>query len=122
MIDALHFIRPLWLMAIPVMALTWWLVRDKAAVLVSHRFSTVRMADRIYVLERGRVVERDANGKPLRAAGTHMDVTAARQAQERLDPGDPLHERQAVRVFAEHEADVVGHADPVLPTPCEGEF
>lgn len=37
-----------------------------------------------WVQERGRVVERDATGKPVRAAGTHMDVTAARQAQERL--------------------------------------
>jgi ATP-binding cassette subfamily B protein len=35
-------------------------------VLVSHRFSTVRMADRIAVLDRGRVIEE----------GTHAELTA----------------------------------------------
>jgi ATP-binding cassette subfamily B protein len=33
------------------------LTRDRAAVLISHRFSTVRMADRIYVLREGQVLE-----------------------------------------------------------------
>jgi diguanylate cyclase (GGDEF)-like protein/PAS domain S-box-containing protein len=37
-----------------------------------------------WVLERGKVVERTAQGKPLRAAGTHMDVTATRRTEERL--------------------------------------
>jgi diguanylate cyclase (GGDEF)-like protein/PAS domain S-box-containing protein len=37
-----------------------------------------------WILERGQVVERDDDGIPLRAAGTHMDVTASRRAQERL--------------------------------------
>lgn len=33
------------------------LAKDKTAILISHRFSTVRMADRILVLEGGRIVE-----------------------------------------------------------------
>src|SRR5690606_33833316 len=33
------------------------LTRGKMAVLISHRFSTVRMADRILVLEKGRLLE-----------------------------------------------------------------
>ena len=37
-----------------------------------------------WITNRGRVVERDADGRPLRAAGTHMDVTASRCAQDRL--------------------------------------
>jgi ATP-binding cassette subfamily B protein len=42
------------------------LTRDRTAVLVSHRFSTVRMADRILVLDEGRVVE----------DGSHDDLVA----------------------------------------------
>jgi ATP-binding cassette, subfamily B, bacterial len=42
------------------------LTEGKMAVLISHRFSTVRMADRIIVLEHGRVVEQ----------GTHDDLVA----------------------------------------------
>jgi ATP-binding cassette subfamily B protein len=34
------------------------LARDKMVILISHRFSTVRIADEIVVLERGRVTER----------------------------------------------------------------
>lgn len=34
------------------------LAEDRMAILISHRFSTVRMADDIVVLERGRIVER----------------------------------------------------------------
>jgi ATP-binding cassette subfamily B protein len=44
------------------------LSQGKTAILISHRFSTVRMADRILVIEGGRVVE----------AGAHEDLVAAR--------------------------------------------
>ncbi len=37
-----------------------------------------------WILSRGRVVERNTEGKPLRAAGTHMDITEKRNAQEKL--------------------------------------
>ncbi|MDP2007902.1 MAG: PAS domain S-box protein [Rubrivivax sp.] len=38
----------------------------------------------IWVLDRGRVVERDAQGRPLRMVGTHMDISARMQAEETL--------------------------------------
>ena len=33
------------------------LAKGRTAILISHRFSTVKMADRIYVVEDGRIVE-----------------------------------------------------------------
>lgn len=46
----------------------------KMTILISHRFSTVRMADRIVVLDRGRVVEE----------GSHADLVAAGGRYARL--------------------------------------
>jgi ATP-binding cassette subfamily B protein len=40
------------------------LAEDKMAILISHRFTTVRMADQILVLDKGRVIEH----------GTHQDL------------------------------------------------
>ncbi len=37
-----------------------------------------------WILARGMIVERDKDGKALRAAGTHLDVTERKQAQEAL--------------------------------------
>jgi ATP-binding cassette subfamily B protein len=47
------------------------LVRGRMAVLISHRFSTVRMADRIVVLRGG------ADGGRVEEAGTHAELLAA---------------------------------------------
>jgi PAS domain S-box-containing protein len=38
----------------------------------------------IWVLDRGRVMERDANGVALRVVGTHMDITQRKQVQAEL--------------------------------------
>ena len=37
-----------------------------------------------WILARGKVVERDENGKALRAAGTHIDITKAKEAEAEL--------------------------------------
>jgi PAS domain S-box-containing protein len=38
----------------------------------------------LWVLSRGRVMEREPGGTPLRASGTHMDITARKQLELRL--------------------------------------
>ena len=47
------------------------LTEGKMAILISHRFSTVRMADRIIVIDRGRIVESGSHHELLRREGTY---------------------------------------------------
>ncbi len=47
------------------------LTTDKTAILISHRFSTVRMADRIYVVEGGEIRERGTHDELIAMAGTY---------------------------------------------------
>lgn len=47
------------------------LSRDKMAVLISHRFSTVRMADHIVVLDHGRVAEQGSHAQLVERRGRY---------------------------------------------------
>ena len=50
------------------------LTHGKAAVLISHRFSTVRMADRILVLENGQTLEIGTHDELLTQAGRYAEL------------------------------------------------
>ena len=50
------------------------LTHDRAAVLISHRFSTVRMAERIIVLEQGRIVEEGSHEQLLERGGIYATL------------------------------------------------
>jgi ATP-binding cassette subfamily B protein len=47
------------------------LSRGRTAIIISHRFSTVRMADRIFVVAGGRITESGTHDELLRAAGQY---------------------------------------------------
>ena len=52
------------------------LMRGRTAVIISHRFSTVRMADRIAVLDAGRVVEEGAHAELVARGGLYAELFA----------------------------------------------
>jgi ATP-binding cassette subfamily B protein len=50
------------------------LARGRTAILISHRLSTVRMADCIYVLERGRLIESGTHDQLVGRGGVYADL------------------------------------------------
>ena len=60
------------------------LAGDTPAFRFEHRLRH-RDGHWVWVLDAGRVVERDGNGAPLRAVGIHLDVSDRRAAQEALE-------------------------------------
>jgi ATP-binding cassette, subfamily B, bacterial len=60
------------------------LLQGRSTILVSHRFSTVRLADRIYVLREGRVVEQGTHSELLRLDGHYAHLYRT-QAERYVD-------------------------------------
>lgn len=50
------------------------MTHNQMAILISHRFSTVRMADQILVLEQGAVIEQGTHAKLLRQGGRYAHL------------------------------------------------
>ena len=64
------------------------LFSNRAVLLISHRFSSVRMADRIYVLREGEVVESGSHDELVAAGGLYAELFAL-QASSYLDGRRP---------------------------------
>jgi ATP-binding cassette subfamily B protein len=62
------------------------LFAGRSVLLISHRFANVRAADRIYVLDAGRVIESGTHAELMAAAGRYAELFAL-QAASYADAG-----------------------------------
>jgi ATP-binding cassette subfamily B protein len=60
------------------------LLKNQAAILISHRLSTVKMADRIYVLEQGQIVESGTHLELMKQQGTYAHLFQIQAQQYNL--------------------------------------
>ncbi len=84
-----------------------------------HRLRT-KSGDWLWVLARGKVVNRDPQGKPLRAVGTHLDITTRKSAEMALRQSEEKY-RKILETIADgyHEADLAGNLTLVNDSMCE---
>ncbi len=61
------------------------IMRGRTVILISHRVSTVRQADRIVVLEKGRIVEQGAHAELIRAGGYYAELAQKQALEEELE-------------------------------------
>ena len=57
------------------------LMHGRATLVIAHRLATVREADEILVIDRGRIVERGTHGDLVRRGGAYADMCAAQFTQ-----------------------------------------
>jgi ATP-binding cassette, subfamily B, multidrug efflux pump len=60
------------------------IMRQRTSLIVSHRVSTIRHADQILVLDRGRIVERGTHDELIRRAGVYAELHKKQLLEEEL--------------------------------------
>jgi len=65
------------------------LIRGRTTILISHRFSTVGMADRIFVLDEGRLVEEGTHDELLARGGAYSAMYKVHEVTLRMNRKQP---------------------------------
>lgn len=77
--------------------------RDCTTIVVSHRFSTVRLADRIAVVEGGRVVEQGSHGELMAAGGRYHTMYELQASRFAASGGEEIElDEQGKEIVHEH--------------------
>jgi ATP-binding cassette, subfamily B, bacterial len=74
------------------------LLEGRSVVLISHRFSSARSADRIYVLHEGRIVENGNHAELIALGGLYAELFTL-QARAYVEQREPPEEPPAERVY-----------------------
>ena len=61
------------------------IMHGRTTILISHRVSTIRMADRIFVLEHGAIAEQGSHEELLKAGGYYADLYRRQLLEEELE-------------------------------------
>ncbi|MBN1867182.1 ABC transporter ATP-binding protein [Candidatus Sumerlaeota bacterium] len=64
-------------------------IRQRTAILISHRISTVQMADEIVVLDGGAIVQRGRHEDLVRTEGLYADIYRRQLLEEAVDEEEP---------------------------------
>jgi ATP-binding cassette subfamily C protein CydCD len=90
------------------------LMEGRTTLIIAHRLSSVVKADRIIVLEDGRLVESGNHGELVAAGGVYADLMAQQQDLEEADSGvaEPAHGHEA------HAPATVQDAEAFVPQPA----
>lgn len=63
-------------------------LKDRTAVVIAHRLSTVKNADQILVLEQGKIIEQGKHQDLVKQRGTYYNLVKNQLELERLEKGD----------------------------------
>ncbi|MCF8009404.1 MAG: ABC transporter ATP-binding protein/permease [Halanaerobiales bacterium] len=60
------------------------IMEDKTVILISHRISTIKNADMIYVLDQGKIIERGTHNKLIKNDKLYNDIYQKQQLEEKI--------------------------------------